>query len=35
MANERRLLEGLTPEQAKQLEKLLTTWLGVLEPPTA
>jgi DNA-binding MarR family transcriptional regulator len=32
MANERRLLEGLTPDQAKQLEKLLTTWLGVLEP---
>jgi DNA-binding MarR family transcriptional regulator len=32
MANERRLLEGLTPEQAKQLEKLLTAWLAVLEP---
>ena len=33
MANERRLLEVLTPEETAQLEKLLTRWLGQLEPP--
>lgn len=34
MANERRLLEALSPDEAAQLEKLLTTWLGALEPTT-
>ncbi|GAB2648902.1 MarR family winged helix-turn-helix transcriptional regulator [Kribbella swartbergensis] len=34
MANEKRLLEPLTPHQTAQLEKLLTTWLAALEPPT-
>ena len=34
MANEKRLLEALTPVEAKQLEKLLTTWLTRLEHPT-
>ncbi|WP_433159317.1 MarR family winged helix-turn-helix transcriptional regulator [Kribbella sp. CA-247076] len=33
MANERRLLEALTPDEAAQLQHLLTTWLAVLEPP--
>ncbi|WP_202865752.1 MarR family winged helix-turn-helix transcriptional regulator [Kribbella turkmenica] len=33
MANERRLLEALAPDEAAQLERLLTTWLAVLEPP--
>jgi DNA-binding MarR family transcriptional regulator len=32
MANERRLLEALTPDETAQLEKLLTTWLARLEP---
>ena len=32
MANERRLLEALTPDETTQLEKLLTTWLARLEP---
>ena len=34
MANERRLLEALSPAEAAQLEKLLTAWLGALEPTT-
>jgi DNA-binding MarR family transcriptional regulator len=34
MANEKRLLEPLTPREAAQLEKLLTTWLAALEPTT-
>ncbi|MFI7063065.1 MarR family winged helix-turn-helix transcriptional regulator [Kribbella sp. NPDC050124] len=33
MANERRLLDALDPDDAKQLEQLLTTWLAALEPP--
>ncbi|MEV0233406.1 MarR family transcriptional regulator [Nonomuraea sp. NPDC050786] len=33
MANERRLLDGLSPEQAAQLESLLTTWLACFEAP--
>ncbi|MFI6674863.1 MarR family winged helix-turn-helix transcriptional regulator [Kribbella sp. NPDC050470] len=33
MANERRLLDTLDPDDAKQLERLLTTWLAALEPP--
>ncbi|HEY3503558.1 MAG TPA: MarR family transcriptional regulator [Actinocatenispora sp.] len=33
MANERRLLDALTPAEAARLERLLTTWLGRLEPP--
>ncbi|MEV0349420.1 MarR family transcriptional regulator [Nonomuraea sp. NPDC050680] len=33
VANERRLLDGLTPEQAAQLESLLTTWLSCFETP--
>jgi DNA-binding MarR family transcriptional regulator len=33
VANERRLLDGLTPEQAAQLESLLTTWLACFETP--
>lgn len=33
MANERRLLDVLTPDEAAQLENLLATWLGRLEPP--
>jgi DNA-binding MarR family transcriptional regulator len=32
MANERRLLDALTPAESAQLEKLLTTWLARLEP---
>jgi DNA-binding MarR family transcriptional regulator len=32
MANEKRLLEALTPAETMQLEKLLTTWLARLEP---
>jgi len=32
MANEKRLLEALTPAETAQLEKLLTTWLAHLEP---
>ncbi|WP_328623254.1 MarR family winged helix-turn-helix transcriptional regulator [Streptomyces sp. NBC_00354] len=33
MENERTLLEGLTPQQAAQLESLLTAWLARVEPP--
>ena len=33
MANERRLLGDLTPEQVGALEGLLAGWLGRLEPP--
>ncbi|MFG2983585.1 MarR family winged helix-turn-helix transcriptional regulator [Streptomyces sp. NPDC048258] len=33
MRNERSLLDGLTPEEAAQLEALLTTWLARVEPP--
>jgi len=33
MRNERRLLDCLTPEQATQLEALLTTWLACFETP--
>lgn len=33
MRNERRLLDLLTPEQAGQLESLLTTWLACFESP--
>lgn len=32
MANERRLLAMLTPTEADQLEALLKTWLGRIEP---
>ncbi|WP_055700876.1 MarR family winged helix-turn-helix transcriptional regulator [Streptomyces silaceus] len=35
MRNERRLLDALTPGEAEQLESLLTTWLGRVEPPPA
>lgn len=33
MRNERRLLDYLTPEEADQLESLLTTWLACFETP--
>ncbi|MQA79701.1 MAG: MarR family transcriptional regulator [Streptosporangiales bacterium] len=33
MRNERRLLDDLTPDEAAQLEALLTTWLARLETP--
>jgi DNA-binding MarR family transcriptional regulator len=33
MANERRLLEQLTPHEADQLEKLLAKWLAAFETP--
>jgi DNA-binding MarR family transcriptional regulator len=33
MRNERRLLDCLTPEDAAQLESLLTTWLACFETP--
>ncbi|WP_433824389.1 MarR family winged helix-turn-helix transcriptional regulator [Actinoplanes sp. CA-015351] len=33
MRNERRLLQELKPEEAAQLEALLTTWLGRFEAP--
>ncbi|MYT21203.1 MarR family transcriptional regulator, partial [Streptomyces sp. SID7760] len=33
MENERSLLEGLTPQQAAELEALLTAWLAGIEPP--
>ncbi|MFF5895001.1 MarR family winged helix-turn-helix transcriptional regulator [Streptomyces argenteolus] len=33
MRNERRLLDALSPEEAAQLETLLTTWLARVEPP--
>ncbi|MFB7081706.1 MarR family winged helix-turn-helix transcriptional regulator [Streptomyces sp. NPDC056308] len=33
MRNERRLLDALPPKAAAQLEALLTTWLGHVEPP--
>ncbi|WP_240805230.1 MarR family transcriptional regulator [Streptomyces sp. A1547] len=35
MENERSLLEGLTPQQAAELETLLTAWLARIEPPPA
>jgi DNA-binding MarR family transcriptional regulator len=31
MANERRLLDGLSEQQSEQLERLLTVWLGRFE----
>ncbi|MFF4105054.1 MarR family winged helix-turn-helix transcriptional regulator [Streptomyces sp. NPDC001903] len=33
MENERSLLDGLTAQQAAELEALLTTWLARIEPP--
>ncbi|MGW0783501.1 MarR family winged helix-turn-helix transcriptional regulator [Streptomyces sp. NPDC002913] len=33
MRNERALLDALSPEEAGQLESLLTTWLARVEPP--
>ncbi|MFE4215384.1 MarR family winged helix-turn-helix transcriptional regulator [Streptomyces sp. NPDC056844] len=33
MRNERRLLDTLSPEEAAQLEALLTAWLSRVEPP--
>ncbi|MDG4788180.1 MarR family transcriptional regulator [Micromonospora sp. WMMD1102] len=33
MRNERRLLDLLSPEDATQLERLLTTWLATFEAP--
>ncbi|WP_406146283.1 MarR family winged helix-turn-helix transcriptional regulator [Streptomyces sp. NBC_01012] len=33
MQNERRLLDALSPDEAAQLETLLTTWLAHVEPP--
>ncbi|MFJ8975697.1 MarR family winged helix-turn-helix transcriptional regulator [Streptomyces sp. NPDC102282] len=33
MQNERRLLDALSPEEAAQLETLLTAWLARVEPP--
>ncbi|MEU4508144.1 MarR family transcriptional regulator [Nonomuraea wenchangensis] len=33
MRNERRLLDELSPEEAAQLERLLTAWLARVEPP--
>ncbi|MFE3907128.1 MarR family winged helix-turn-helix transcriptional regulator [Streptomyces sp. NPDC059153] len=33
MRNERRLLDALSPQEAAQLEALLTGWLGRVEPP--
>jgi DNA-binding MarR family transcriptional regulator len=33
MRNERRLLDHLSPEDAAELEKLLTTWLACFETP--
>jgi DNA-binding MarR family transcriptional regulator len=35
MANERRLLDALTPDEADQLEGLLRRWLAHFEPPEA
>ncbi|MGG2461717.1 MarR family winged helix-turn-helix transcriptional regulator [Streptomyces sp. RGM 3693] len=35
MHNERTLLDDLNPEEAAQLEALLTTWLARVEPPRA
>jgi hypothetical protein len=35
MANERRLLDRLTPHEADQLEKLLAKWLAAFESPQA
>ncbi|KIF71734.1 transcriptional regulator [Streptomyces sp. AcH 505] len=35
MLGERRLLDALTPEEAAQLETLLTRWLASVEPPSA
>jgi DNA-binding MarR family transcriptional regulator len=32
LANEKRLLEALNPEETAQLERLLTAWLAQLEP---
>ncbi|MFH8683042.1 MarR family winged helix-turn-helix transcriptional regulator [Streptomyces lydicus] len=33
MSNERRLLDALPPGEAAHLERLLTSWLGRVEPP--
>ena len=33
MANERRLLDALSPEDARTMERLLTAWLGTFERP--
>jgi DNA-binding MarR family transcriptional regulator len=33
MANERRLLDTLGPDEASHLESLLTLWLARMEPP--
>ncbi|WP_372492709.1 MarR family winged helix-turn-helix transcriptional regulator [Cellulomonas wangsupingiae] len=35
MANERRLLDALTPADADELERILRTWLATLEHPPA
>ncbi|MFE9928070.1 MarR family winged helix-turn-helix transcriptional regulator [Streptomyces sp. NPDC005533] len=35
MRNERSLLDVLAPQEAAQLEQLLTTWLAKVEPPAA
>ncbi len=34
MRNERGLLDALDPEEAAELERLLTVWLGRVEPST-
>ncbi|ARH89662.1 MULTISPECIES: MarR family winged helix-turn-helix transcriptional regulator [Streptomyces] len=34
MSNERRLLDALPPGEAAQLERLLASWLGRVEPPS-
>ncbi|MEV7271884.1 MarR family winged helix-turn-helix transcriptional regulator [Streptomyces bacillaris] len=34
MRNEHRLLDALDPAEAAELERLLTVWLGRVEPPT-
>lgn len=35
MANERRLLDALTSDDARTMERLLTAWLGTFEAPDA
>lgn len=35
MANERRLLDALDPDDVAQLERLMRRWLAVFEPPEA
>ncbi|MFE0102390.1 MarR family winged helix-turn-helix transcriptional regulator [Streptomyces sp. NPDC059009] len=35
MHNERRLLDALEADEARELERLLTAWLARVEPPTA